>query len=155
VNESYDWLLHHHSEFESFVYEFTDAVESEAWDDADRVFKKLVAELKVHMAMEEEVLYPAYESNPDLPPEPVQALRSEHDNIVRLLQDLAVVIKTRDSEHALNSMLPLERALISHHEKEEDIFLPLAGLVLMPRKDDILQQLRSFDVSSATRKWKI
>ncbi len=155
MSESYDWLIHDHSEFESLLYEFTDAVEQEAWARANELFKQLIAGLKAHMAMEEEVLYPAYESNQNLPQEPVVALRDEHDNIVRLVRDLAQVIKNRDSEHTLQSVLPLEQALISHHEKEEDIFLPMAGRFLLPQKDDIVRQLQAFDVSAAQRKWDI
>ena len=155
MSEAYDWLIHHHSEFESFLYNFTDAVEQEAWVEASELFKQLVAALKAHMALEEEVLYPAYESNQELPREPVLMLRAEHDNIVALLRDMVKVIVNRDSEHALRSVLPLEQALISHHEKEEDIFLPLAGHLLLPQKDDILRQMQAFDISTAQRKWDI
>jgi iron-sulfur cluster repair protein YtfE (RIC family) len=155
MNDAYDWLAHNHSEFESFLYNFTDAVEQEAWVAASELFKQLIAALKAHMAMEEEVLYPAYESYQDLPQEPIIMLRAEHDNIVALLRDMAKVIVNRDSEHALRSVQPLERALISHHEKEEDIFLPLAGHILLSQKDDIIRQLQDFDTSTAQRKWDL
>lgn len=155
MGDSYGWLIHDHSEFETSLHEFVDAVEQEAWAQANDFFKQLVTGLKAHMAMEEEVLYPAYESHPDLPQEPVVALREEHDNIVRLVRDLARIIKSRDSEHILQSVLPLDQALISHHEKEEDIFLPMAGRFLLPQKDDIVRQLQAFDASAAQRKWGI
>lgn len=155
MSESYDWLIHNHSEFETSMYEFSDAVEQEAWDEAESAFAQLVEGLKAHMAMEEEVLYPAYEKRQELPQEPVLALRAEHDLIVRMVRDLARIIKVRDSEHTLAALLPLEQVLIAHHEKEEDIFLPMAGQFLLPDKDAIIRQLQAFDVSAAHRKWQL
>jgi hypothetical protein len=65
------------------------------------------------------------------------------------------VIKTRDSDHVLECLVHLEKQMIKHHEKEEDIFLPMASHILDARREEISQQLADFDVTKAIRKWDI
>ncbi len=101
------------------------------------------------------MLYPAYETALHAPQGPTTALREEHSNIIRLIQDMARIIKTRDSEHALEGLVHLENHMIKHHEKEEDIFLPMASHILNASHDELLRKLEEFDASKIKRKWDI
>jgi iron-sulfur cluster repair protein YtfE (RIC family) len=149
------WLEHEHSLYEDLLWQCREEVETEEWEEVGLAFGKLVMLLKRHMALEEEVLYPAYEASPHAPQGPTTALREEHDNIVRLVQDIARLLKTRDSEHVLQSLVSLENQMIKHHEKEEDIFLPMAGYILKDRRTELLRKLDEFDASKIQRKWDI
>ena len=115
MSSSDNWLVHEHSLYEDLLSRCQDAVEIEDWSGANFVFRELVTHLKWHMALEEEVLYAAYETAGEAPQGPTTALR---------------VIKTRDSDHVLECLLHLEKQMIKHHEKEEDIFLPMASHIL-------------------------
>ena len=150
-----NWLEHEHSLYENLLLQCQDAVESEDWGTADLLFKKMLTSLKRHMALEEEVLYPAYESSSHAPQGPTQALRAEHDQIVRLVTDTAQVIKSRGSDHVLECLLQLETQMIKHHEKEEDIFLPMASHILAAKREEISRKLADFDLSKSARKWDI
>ena len=130
MSGSDNWLVHEHSLYEDLLGRCQDAVEIEDWSGANFVFRELVTHLKRHMALEEEVLYAAYETAGEAPQGPTIALREEHDQIVRLVRDMLRVIKTRDSDHVLECLLHLEKQMIKHHEKEEDIFLPMASHIL-------------------------
>ena len=153
MNEAYEWLFHEHSGTEELLRECVEDAEMYSWDDCDTNFKALVEGLKEHIAMEEEVVFPAYERLTDLPQDPIKALRAEHDEIVRLLRDILIILKTRDADHIVESIQPLETVLTSHHEKEEDFFLPLAGFFLIPHQADLEQEMKNFDPATATRKW--
>jgi len=155
MSSSDNWLAHEHSLYEDFLSRCQEAVEIEDWGDADLVFRDLVTHLKRHMALEEEVLYAAYEAAAEAPQGPTKALREEHDQLVRLVQDMLRVIKTRDSDHVLECLVHLEKQMIKHHEKEEDIFLPMASHILDARREEISQQLAAFDMTKAARKWDI
>jgi hemerythrin-like domain-containing protein len=155
MNNTDNWLVHEHSLYENLLSRIQDAVEFDDWGSADLTFRELVAHLKQHMAVEEEVLYPAYEAEAHAPQGPTQALREEHDRIVLLVRDMLPVIKTRDSEHVLESLSRLEYEMIKHHEKEEDIFLPMASHILDEKREEISQKLAGFDVSKSARKWDI
>ena len=155
MNRTDNWLVHEHSLYENLLSECRDAVETEDWGMVDRIIHELVTHLKRHMAMEEEVLYPAYESAPQAPQGPTMALRDEHTNIVRLIQDTARVIRSRDSDHVLECLAHLDYQMIKHHEKEEDIFLPMASHILNDNRDELLRKLAGFDTSKTKRRWDI
>lgn len=155
MSNSDNWLVHEHSLYEGLLSQCQDAVEIEDWGTANRVFNELVTHLKRHMLLEEEVLYPAYETTPLAPQGPTLALREEHSGIVRLIRDMTRIIKTRDSELVLDSLKYLENQMIKHHEKEEDIFLPMASHILNASRDELQRKLAEFDVSKIRRKWDI
>ncbi len=151
-----NWLIHEHSLYENLLSQCAEAIEIEDWKTADALFRRMVSHLKRHMALEEEVLYPAYEAARHAPQGPTGALREEHDHIVRLVTDMARVIKTRDSDHVLDCLTHLEKQMIKHHEKEEDLFLPMASHILEANREEISRQIADFDISSGTgRKWDI
>ena len=150
-----NWLVHEHSLYEGLLSRCREAVETEDWGTVNSLFGELVTHLKRHMAMEEEVLYPAYESASHAPQGPTTALREEHTNIIRLIQGVARVIKTRDSEHVNECLAHLEHQMIKHHEKEEDIFLPMASHILDVSRDELLRKMAKFDGSKIHRKWDI
>lgn len=150
-----NWLVHEHSLYENLLGLCRDAVETEDWGSADRGMHELVAHLKRHMALEEGVLYPAYEAAPEAPQGPTTALRDEHDGIVRLIRDTLRLMKSRDSYAVLEALVQLENLMIKHHEKEEDIFLPMASHILHSSRDELLRQMAGFDTSRSERDWDI
>jgi len=155
MNSTDNWLVHEHSLYEDLLTECHDAVENEDWEGVNLIFSQLVMHLKRHIALEEEVLYPAYESAPHAPQGPTTALREEHSTIIRLLQDMAPVIRTRDSEHLLECLAHLENQMIKHHEKEEDIFLRMASHILNSRRDELSSRLKQFEGSTPHREWDV
>jgi iron-sulfur cluster repair protein YtfE (RIC family) len=153
MNDSVDWLNHDHRKYEALLLRCQIAAENEDWEDVEKGFEELAKDLKTHIVMEENILYPAYEFETNTPSGPTAALRREHDEIVRLLRDLSRVIPTRNSEQLLESFAPLERAMELHHDKEEEIFLPMAGHALLGKRSEILERLKGFDVTKSSRDW--
>lgn len=150
-----NWLVHEHSLYENLLSLCVEAAGTEDWESVDRVMQELVTHLKRHMALEEDVLFPAYESTPRAPQGPTTALREEHDAIVRLIRDTARVIKTRESDPVLECLATLEYQMIKHHEKEEDIFLPMASHILDDSRDELLRRLAEFEGTGSRRDWSI
>lgn len=155
MNSDDNWLVHDHSVYEDILFKCQDFVESGEWEEAKRAFNELVDHLKGHMAMEEEVLYPAYENRVKSRTSPTEILREDHDQLVRLVRDMIQVFRSRDTGHVLDCLSHLERQMITHHEKEEDIFLPMASVILDENKEEIIAQLKRFDASKIKRKWDI
>lgn len=153
MQKEYDWIFHEHSSFEELLEEIIEQADIQLWRECEDNFELLVGRVKRHMGMEEEVLYPAYEQIPDLPLDPVNVLREDHDNIVRLFSDINKILKMRDSEQLLDVISPLVEALNTHHRNEEDFFLPLAGFLLLPYRDQIMEDLKSFSPATIQRKW--
>ncbi len=61
MGEDENWLHHDHVAFEASLEDCREAVEAEDWTDAKRLFSELVSDLKLHMRIGEEALYPTYE----------------------------------------------------------------------------------------------
>jgi len=72
-------------------------------------------------------------------------LSDEHDKIVRLVQDVAQALKTRNPDHVFGSLVSLEVVMTRHHEKEEDFFLPMASHILLSQREQLLQALGWFE----------
>ena len=45
--------------------------------------------------------------------------------------------------------------MASHHEKEEEIFLPMAGHALLKTRDEIMNELKKYDWKYTLRSWKV
>ncbi len=111
------------------------------------MFEIFASKFESHMAVEEEVLFPAYEGVKGIPKEPMRALREEHQRIMRFLLDIRAVLKIQDANHVMESLGPFEEAMLNHHEKEESFFLPMAEYFLNPQKEILLARLQEFNAS--------
>ncbi len=155
MGEDENWLHHDHVAFEVLLEDCRDAAEAEDWRDVKRLFNELVSNLKLHMRIEEEALYPAYEQAMGTTEGPTRSLRTDHNEIVRLLHDLHFVLGTNDSAHFVDSLAPLEAVMERHHEKEEEIFLPMASQLLREQREEILKRLATVASGEGKRVWKI
>lgn len=153
MNTTDNWLVHDHGEYEKLLSNCQEAVESEDWESVNRLFTEFIRLLKAHVDLEEQVLYPAYESKAITPKEPTDSLRREHDKLIQYLRGMLPICSTRNSEHFLECLVEFEKLLIKHHEKEEDIFLPMAGFILQDDREELTRKMREFDPSKSNRRW--
>ena len=154
MNKIDNWLTHDHSWQEEILARCQDAVDVEDWSVAKSAFQELISELKRHIMQEEEVVYPAYDAEVKAPNTPTDSLRDDHEKIIAFLKDIRDMIETEDSDHVLDCLGQLEKLMSKHHEKEEDIFLPMASLILTANREEILEKLENYDESRSDRKWK-
>ncbi len=138
-----NWLNHDHKNFESAVYKCRSASDDANWPLAQQVFDELVTSYRFHVRIEEEVLFPAYEQHPGVPRDPTDSLRADHAQIFRLMDHISRQLGQSPNDSLAEDLSLLYRTLISHHEKEEQIFLPMASQALYSDKDAILENLKS------------
>lgn len=154
MHQTPDWLVHDHHKYDAALAECEAAAGAGQWKEAVRLFYELVEDLKLHMRMEDEVLYPLFEETGD-PEGAIAELSEEHDDLVRLLHDLAHVIKTNDFDHFLESLVPLRKAMARHNEHEEDVFRRKADTRLLMRRDEILARLDAVQQREGRRTWDL
>lgn len=135
--------------------ECEEIAEEGLWADAIQAYERFVDELKLHMRMEDEVLYPRFEQHYGDPRGELAYLGAEHDNIARLLHDLAHVIQRKDYEHFLASLKPLHKALKEHNVNEEMLFLSLEDDQMLMDRAEIMRQLNALQDSAGRRIWAI
>lgn len=53
----------------------------------------------------------------------------------------------------MDSLEPLEAVMLRHHEKEEEIFLPMASQLLREQREAILKRLETVVACEGKRVW--
>ena len=141
MNKTSNWLIHDHRKYDEMLTQCEMAAEMADWKDAVRLFNEFTTDLKLHMQMEDEVLYPLFEQKDADPENEMTGLHEEHENIVRLLRDLACVIKNKNIDHFMESLEPLHETMNEHNMHEEAVFLSLGSDSLLTRRDEIMDKL--------------
>ena len=149
------WLVHEHTQFEVLLRDCHDAVDILDWWAIEQLFAKIVAQLRYHMAQEEEVLFPAYDAKCGSSDMKSHELCKEHSAIVDSLRQLDKHIIERNPVVTLDCIVAIELDMHEHNEKEERVFLPFASYLLFEDRDDLVQKLNDFSVSDKSRKWSI
>lgn len=151
MSDTPNWLVHDHRKYEAALAECEMAAGAGDWKDAVRLFNSFVEDLKLHMRMEDEVLYPLLMEQADDADGEITELAEEHVHIAQLLHDLTYVIKRKDMDHFEESLLPFNKALTRHTGHEEEVFLGMGNGALLMHRDDILARLKSLGPGKATK----
>lgn len=155
MNKATNWLVHDHHKYDQMLTECEMAAEMADWKDAVHLFNEFTNDLKVHMQLEDEVLYPLFKQTDADSEEEIAVLSEEHENLVRLLGDLVTVIKTKNIDHFMESLLPLHEAMNEHNEHEEAVFLHLGNDSILTRRDEIMERLSALQMKQGykPRSW--
>lgn len=153
MNTTSNWLVHDHRKYDAALDECEMAAETGEWKNAKHLFHEFVTDLKLHMQLEDEVLYPVFvEENGD-PDGVIFHLGEEHDYIVRLVNDLTYIIRANDFDHFLDSLEPLHKAMNQHNEHEEKVFLNMSSQSILMRRDEIMKRLHTVQNKQGERSW--
>ncbi|MGA9575870.1 MAG: hemerythrin domain-containing protein [Lysobacterales bacterium] len=110
------------------VEELLDTEDVEA---ARPAWQKYEAGLRRHIAMEEEVLFPAFELASGMASGgPTAVMRMEHQQMQRLLEQVSDAIKSGDTQLALDVGDTLLMLIQQHSAKEETTLYPMAENLL-------------------------
>jgi len=153
MTDKTNWLLHDHRKYEAALAECELAAGAGAWKEAVQLFNDFVEALKLHMRMEDEVLYPFYVEEMGDPDDAILDLTDEHDTLVRLLRDLVYIIKTKNYDHFEESLAPLQKAMVEHNAHEEAVFKHMKNDSLLTHRDEILDRLHAMQDNQDQRSW--
>lgn len=152
-NTSNNWLVHDHHKYDAALDECEMAADVGEWKNAKHLFQNFVSDLKLHMQMEDEVLYPLFIAENGDPDGVINHLSEEHDYLVHLVHDLAYIIRSNDFDHFLDCLEPLHTAMKQHNEHEERVFLNMANQSILMRRDEIIERLNAVQNKPGRRIW--
>ncbi|MCW8900700.1 MAG: hemerythrin domain-containing protein [Gammaproteobacteria bacterium] len=153
MNNTSNWLVHDHRQYDISLDECEMAADLGEWKNAKRLFENFVMDLKLHMQMEDEVLYPLFINENGDPEGMISHLSEEHDYLVHLVNDLSYIIKSNDFDHFLESIEPLHTAMKLHNEHEEKVFLNMANQSILMQRDLIIERLKAMQNKQVRRDW--
>lgn len=111
-------------------------------DLAHAAWQKYDASLRRHIAMEEKVLFPAFEAKSGAAgASPVAIMKMEHQQMVRLLEQIGGAMDAGNADAAMDAGDTLLMLTQQHNAKEEELLYPLAQELLASEWDELVKQL--------------
>jgi len=112
------------------------------WSRCRGAWGRFCAALLRHLAMEETVLFPAFEQATGLVRGPTEVMRQEHAQMRDLLARLDEAAAGEDSAAFLGSSETLLVLMQQHNLKEENVLYPMADRVLAAEREGLLDAMR-------------
>lgn len=119
------------------------AVAQGNWDMAASAWTRFQDSLRHHFAMEEEVLFPGFESRTGMTQGPTQVMRMEHRQMTDLLNQLADALARKDADVFLGDSETLLIIMQQHNMKEEQMLYHMADQVLASDAEDLIARMRA------------
>ena len=119
------------------------AVAQKNWDSARSLFERFQTAMAHHLAMEEEVLFPAFEARTGMRTGPTEVMRMEHAQMRGLLQEMAGAVANADESRYLGLSETLNMLMQQHNLKEENMLYPMSDQVLGGERDALIRAMEA------------
>lgn len=136
-----DYLTTDHKRCDDLFVDAENNVGSKAWERAEASFALFRGAIEHHFSIEEEILFPAFESATSNSNGPTSVMRSEHRQIRGLLSNLADALAQHDRVAYLGHSESLNIMLQQHNMKEENILYPMTNRVLAAQQPVLLAEM--------------
>jgi len=136
------YLSKDHSRCDLLCNELENSVSTELWDRADRLFKDFCVAMEQHFAMEEDVLFVAFEKAIRSTEGPTCVMRDEHNKIRSVIFMLHDALTRRARNAFLGHADTLNIMIEQHNQLEESVFYPMIDRLLGAQKHAIVEAMK-------------
>jgi iron-sulfur cluster repair protein YtfE (RIC family) len=119
------------------------AVAQKNWDSARSLFGEFQTAMARHLAMEEDVLFPAFESRTGMAAGPTEVMRMEHAQMRDLLEEMAKAVAAGNQNGYLGLSETLNMLMQQHNLKEENMLYPMSDRVLGGESDAVIHAMEA------------
>lgn len=114
-------------------------------DDAMQAWQVFDDDMRRHLAMEEDILFPAFDSRSGMGGGgPTAMMRMEHQQMRGLLDHIGAEMSSGNSEEALDLGDTLLMVIQQHNVKEEGMLYPMAESLLAGEWETLAEQLEKY-----------
>ena len=138
-----DFLAPDHKRCDTLFAAAESAVSIGDWDIAIPEFGRFRDAMLHHFAMEEEVMFPAFETRTGMKQGPTAVMRSEHRQMNGLFDSMAGALARKDSNAYLGDADTLLIIMQQHNVKEEQMLYRMADQALAHEVDEVLGRMRA------------
>lgn len=117
------------------------AVAAGDWARAREKFTAFAGAMDRHFAMEEDVLFPAFEARTGNQAGPPRVMRMEHGQMRELIREMEDALARRDGEGFAGLSETLLVLMQQHNLKEEQILYPMCDRVLADEGDTLVARM--------------
>lgn len=119
------------------------AVSNGDWDVATPEFGRFRDAMLHHFAMEEEIMFPAFETRTGKRQGPTMVMRSEHQQMTELLTRMTNAIARKNADSYLGDADTMLIFMQQHNVKEEQMLYRMADQALVSELDEVLVRMRA------------
>jgi len=138
-----DFLGNDHRACDDLFASAEAAVAKRDWNSARDLFDQFQAAMARHLAMEEDVLFPAFESHTGMSSGPTQVMRMEHTQMRDLMQEMDKAVAASNQAGFLGLSETLNMLMQQHNLKEENMLYPMSDRVLGSVRDRVIQDMKA------------
>ncbi len=135
------FMAEDHRRCDDFFLAAERAVATQDWDAGRQSFHDFQLATECHLAMEEQVLFMAYETLAGVAG-PSQVMRREHEQMRELFARLYQVLDQRAGTEFLNLSETLLMLMQQHNMKEEQMLYPMCDRLLAAERDTLIARMR-------------
>jgi hemerythrin-like domain-containing protein len=134
-----------HRDCDSRWADVEELLDTEDLELARPAWRKYAASMRRHLAMEEEILFPAFEAASGMGSGgPTTVMRVEHQQMRGLLDQIDEAMNSGDTREALDIGDTLLMLVQQHNVKEEGMLYPMAENLLGEHWDDLATKLEKY-----------
>jgi hemerythrin-like domain-containing protein len=142
MNTITDFLTPDHQRCDTFFADAESAAANGNWGEATSLYNSFVDATLHHFAMEEEVLFPAFDKRTGMLLGPTDTMRMEH----RQMNDLMSQMTDAVQQHNKNTFLGLSETLLmimqQHNLKEEQMLYRMADQMLCDDSSNVVDNMK-------------
>lgn len=138
-----DFLGNNHRSCERLFASAEAAVSQKDWDSARSLFGHFQSMMAHHIAMEESVLFPAFEAHTRNSMGPTQIMRMEHEQIRALIQDMAHAMAASNQSGYLGLSASFDKLIQQHFLNEENMLYPMSDQMLGDECDSLIRSMEA------------
>lgn len=140
------YLTNDHKRCDEIFIEAENCASKELWGNAENCFLQFREALEQHFAMEEKVLFLAFEKAIGHSDGPTAMMRNEHRQILGIISMLQDALTQHDTNGFLGHAETLNIMLQQHNLKEESILYLMTDRMLSEQRDDIIEAMSQVGV---------
>ena len=142
--ELIDFMQADHRACDEYLVAVEAAAERGDWPQAARAVRSFRDAIALHLAREEEILFPAFEAATGQNEGPTAVMRAEHGQARSMLEQLTAAAAAEDGDQCLGVADTLMVLLQQHNMKEEQVLYPMVEGVLADA-GEVLAKMRDLE----------
>jgi hemerythrin-like domain-containing protein len=131
----------HHRQCDALFGQSETAALEERWAHAEQMHARFCQAMDAHLAAEETILFPVFESTTGMTEGPTQVMRAEHAQMREIIEQLTQSLAQRQPERYADLAEMLLILMQQHNLKEENILYPMCDRSLAQRSDEVVRRL--------------
>jgi hemerythrin-like domain-containing protein len=135
-----EFMTHGHRACDNLFAVAEEDVAKGKWENAAKQFDAFRKETERHLGMEEQTLFPAFETKSGMEGGPTQVMRSEHEQMRKVIDDMAQKLAAKDSDGYLGLSETLMVLMQQHNMKEEQILYRMMDQTFGGEATDVLER---------------